>query len=846
MTEKNLLSPDELCVRCDPTHFSFETTEDLPPLEGLIDQPRVLDGLMHGIRSTDKSSHVLVISSAPSSGALHDEIRRIANEHLSSEDVRDIVYVHNFEEPQKPRVLCFEPGNGRRFTRALEAFGNDLVAQLVAKFSSDEMKAELQKIREHLKTELIDPFNEELKKVVYWRTYYFQVRFDTQQEVGQNNPALFVRALDEPLEDDPESSEQEGGRKPGLSADEQSLNPSDWEKYLSNHVPPEVNVRTQETGRELYRRYHELGTSMQNALALNVFDTVIADRGLGDYGQEVGERYLTPLRDFFITAYPRFSPSQQPNQPQEDLSYLFEANVVVDAGASGEKIPVVYESEPTFRNLFGNAGDIVAYGGGSQMVQTTHMFMKAGSLLKANGGVLIIPFFEMLQNPALFPHTMATLDTALSNHETAPESLSDSSPTPAIIPSSKDPEPVPITTRVVLVMDRQMESEISDNPFFKSFLSRFGVRADVGPDTSRSNESEMQVAQLLGNLSRSAGLPHCDREAVALFVEYASRLAEDQKKISTAGFTRIKGILQEAAQKAEERDTDTTTVITADDVRYALLRREFRSNLIPERIREMIADGTLRIDTKDERVGAINGLTVSMIGGEAFGMPSRLTSTTRPGKWGIINVRRRQSGQILEAAVEETEGFFEHNFGREAPLVCQARITFEQSYSPMDGDSASLAQVCVVWSSLADVPIQQRFAITGSADMLRDSQPIGGANEKIEGFFAVCKATGSLGKDNPPGVVIPRSNVENLMLNEEVAKAAEDGTFAVYAVDTVAQAMEILTGQNEEELKEKATARLFEFNAKIQKWRGSTDEQNRDEPSDSPANLWQRIKAFIH
>ena len=462
------------------------------------------------------------------------------------------------------------------------------------------------------------------------------------------------------------------------------------------------------------------------------------------------------------------------NKQEEDKFAKFKVNVVVK-NEPGSGAPIVHLDHPTQGNLVGKVERLQQYGA----LLTDFTLIKAGALHRANGGFLLIDARKLL----LQPYAWDSLKRALASKTIKIETPSDETSFTTI---SLDPMPIPLDVKVILTGDEDLYEVLSErDPDFSDY---FKVEADFGVLMDRTEENELEYAKLIGSLSKKKKLRSLNRQAVAKVIEYSSRLAEDSEKL-TAHIASIGDLLREADYWARKSKANQ---IGKNHIEQAIDAQIYRSDRIKQAMLEQIDKGTILIDVEGERVGQINGLVVYNFSRNSFGKPSRITTQVRLGKGEFINIEREveMSGPIHSKGVLILQSLIANRFAKESPLSLSASIVFEQSYGGVDGDSASSTEYYCLLSAIANLPIKQNIAVTGSINQFGEIQPIGGANEKIEGFFDVCNHRGLTGNQ---GVIIPRTNVKDLMLREDVLTAVDEGRFHIWAVDTVDDGIEILT-----------------------------------------------------
>jgi len=505
------------------------------------------------------------------------------------------------------------------------------------------------------------------------------------------------------------------------------------------------------------------------------------------YLDEAKEEILSHL-DEFRTQEEQPSPIPFLKMPKSEPSFLkYTVNVIVN-NSSCKGAPVIFESNPTYLNLFGRIEYKVSYG----MATTDFTMIRAGALHKANGGYLVIDTLDLFKNPLSYD----ALKRALKNKEIKIEDILEQYR--MISTTGLKPEGIPLNTKVVLV----------GNPYIYYMLyaldeeSRelFKVKADFDSRMDRTTEAVLQYAGFIAHCQREEKLLPFDRTGVAAIIEASSRLADHQDKLSIK-FSSIMDLMREShywAKKVESK------VVKDEHVKKALDEKVLRVNRVEERMREMTLEDTIIVNTAGAKVGQINGLAVLDFGDYSFGKPSRITAKTFAGKAGIVNIERetKMSGKIHEKAIMIISSYLGSKYAVKNPISLSASITFEQLYEMIEGDSATCAELYALLSSISSVPLKQSFAVTGSMDQNGDVQPIGGVNQKIEGFFELCRMRGL---DGSHGVIIPRRNAKHLVLKQEVVDAVRDGKFSVYTIDRMEEGLEILTGMSAGQLKEDGT-----------------------------------------
>jgi lon-related putative ATP-dependent protease len=752
------LAGDRLTHRCDPAVFRFATTAELEPLDDVIGQERAARAVDFGV-SIARDGYNLFVMGAPGSGK-HTLVRRvIALRATRAERPSDWVYVNNFQQPHKPLAIPLPPGRGNGLRRDMETLIEELRGAIPAIFESEEYTA---------KVEAIDSEFTERHEHAFGA---LGAEASEQKIALLRTPSGFSFA---PVKDGEVMSPEEFAKLPEEEQERIEATIVTLQGKLEKLVREVMRWRA-----ERIERVKALNREMTLLAVGHLVDEL--KRGYHDLPKVV--EYLDAVQRDVLDHADDFR--KQPEAPaalarlvQRDEPSLrrYEVNVLVDHSAP-DGLPVVFADHPTYQNLTGRVDHIAQLG----TLVTDFNLIKAGALHRANGGYLLIDALKLLTQPFAWEG----LKRALTRKELRIESLAEMYSLVSTV--SLEPEPIPLQAKVVLFGERYIYYLLQ--AYDPDFGKLFRVAADFSDDFDRTGGTTATFARLVGTLASREKLLPLDPAAVARTVDFGSRYAGDGKKI-TARLQRITDLLTEADHFAREAGR---AAITAGDVERADAASRDRADRLRERVHEEIVRGTLLIDTAGAKVGQVNGLSVLALGDYAFGEPTRITATTRLGEGQVIDIQREVElgGAIHSKGVLILSAFLAARYSGHRPHSLAASLVFEQTYSEVEGDSASLAELCALLSSLADLPIRQSFAVTGSINQLGEVQPIGGVNEKIEGFFDVCKARGLTGDQ---GVLIPTANVDHLMLRADVVAAAREGKFRVYAVSTVDQAIELLTG----------------------------------------------------
>lgn len=760
MAQMTPLPPEQLYHACDTDQFSFETTAELDDLTEIIGQPRAVEAVKFGIGIERKGYNIFALG--PAGIGKHSLVRQFLEQRAQSEEPPpDICYVHNFDQPHRPHALRLLAGTGAQFAADMEQLVENVQASLSSTFESEEYRTRRQAIEEEVKSEQEQAFEE------------LQAKAQEQGFALLRTPAglIFAPIRDGEIIQQDEFqtlAEEERKRLEGEIAELQ-----EELQTVLQQVPRwerELRQRIKELNREvvsiaigpLFEKLRDQYSDLENVIAY--LDEVEADV------QKNVERFLD-------TQAGRTPSAEQETKPSEPRSLRrYTVNVLVDHSDS-DGAPVVYEDNPTHQNLIGRVEHRAQMGA----LLTDFTLIKPGALHKASGGYLMLDARRVLQQPA----SWETLKRTLRANEIRIESLAQQYS--AVSTVSLEPEPVPLNVKVALVGDRMLYYMLAElDPEFDEL---FKVEADFEEEMERTPENQALYAQLIATLARKEDLRPLDRSGVARVIEHGSRLVEDTERLSVE-VEAITDLLREADYWAGENGTEA---IGAGEIQRAIDAQIYRKDRLRERMQEQILRETILIDTDGERVGQINGLSVYQLGNFAFGKPTRITARVHLGKGEVVDIEREVElgGPIHSKGVLILSSFLSARYAEERPLSLAANLVFEQSYGGIDGDSASSAELYALLSAIADVPIKQSLAVTGSVNQHGRVQAIGGVNEKIEGFFDICKERGLTGEQ---GVLIPDSNVKHLMLRDDVVDAVREGTFRVYPIETVDQGIELLTG----------------------------------------------------
>lgn len=753
------VAADDLYRRCDADELGFETTADVPPLDGTVGQDRALSALEFGL-DIAADGYNLFVSGPPGTGR-NSTLRAIV-ERMAAGRPRslDWCYVYNFREHRQPSVLSLPAGRDRALARDMDAFVESGRREVTRHFESEVYTNKRDELVRDLKTQRERAFA------------------DVEAEARKAGFALNIGEMGVatvPLKEDGQAmGREEYAQLPDEERDALQARGEELQPMISQTV-----AHGRRLEKEANRRMEELDKSVAEFVIsplINELQQSYADLPeVSEYLGHVQEDVIEHL-DLFRSSQEEKEPFAQFKAPMEDTLTRYKVNVIVDHGED-EGAPVVVENNPTYYNLFGR----VDYRSQLGAVTTDHTMVKGGAIHRANGGYLILQAMDVLTSPLVWETLKRTLRSREARIENLGEQFS------AIPVATLNPQPIPLDVKVIMVGSPRIYHLL--HQVDEDLRKLFRVKADFTVEMGRSPECVALYSGFISSRCRDDDLRHFDKSAVARVVEYGSRLVEHQAKLS-ARFIEIADLLTEANFWASKGGGD---IVRTEDVERAIDEKVYRSNLVEERIQELIEDGTILIDTQSAVIGQVNGISVYDLGDYRFGRPTRITARVSLGRSGVLNIEReiQMSGRIHSKGFVIIIGYLNGKYAQERPLSLTASIGFEQTYDEVEGDSASAAELYALLSALAEVPVRQGIAVTGSVNQRGEVQAVGGANAKIEGYYAVCKAQGLTGEQ---GVIIPRENVKHLMLCEEVVQAVRDGRFNVWGVSSVDDGIEILTG----------------------------------------------------
>jgi lon-related putative ATP-dependent protease len=760
---------NQLRWKLDPSTLPFETTEDIEPLREIVGQRRGVEAFRFGM-GMNKEGYNVFVTGMPGSGRL-STVRKLLEE-ISKKNGKvpdDLCYVNNFKKPESPLLLRFEAGMGSQFKKDVHDFIETLKKQIPQLFESQDYMNRKKEVMEEYEKKGKNFFKELEKRV---KDQGFAL---VDVQMGQfKRPEVMPLIDGQPMPLDQVEQLVEKGRFPKDEYEELETKQAQLKEEIT-----QISLEIRDLQKEIQENLEKLDRFM----FMNVASELAAPIR-NKYNNEKIDGFFEDMLEEMTENLKIFAPQQQPPIPGMPFALAegepfqpYQVNLMVD-NKDQKQSPVIVESFPTYRNLFGSIERVVDRSG---LWRTDFSKIKAGSYVKANGGYLVLNLLDVLMEAGVWPALKRSLKTKTMEIQTY-------DPFYLFTTTGLKPEPIEMDVKVVVISDEYLYHMLL--AYDEDVRKIFKVRADFDSSMNKNEESIRQFAEFIKMKKDEEDLRPFDKTAVSALTEHAVRMSGRQEKISTS-FPAITDLIREADFWA---DQENQSIVREEHVDKAIESRIFRSNLIEEHIQEMIDRGTIKIAVDGAVVGQVNGLAVYNLGDYMFGKPSRITASTSMGRSGIINIEREAdlSGSTHNKGVFILSGYLREKYAQDKPLTMSASIAFEQSYSGVDGDSASSTEVYALLSSLSGIPLRQDIAVTGSVNQKGEVQAIGGVNQKTEGFYDCCRQIGLTGQQ---GVLIPESNVKDLMLRKDVVDAVDKGQFHVYAVRTIDEGIEILTGK---------------------------------------------------
>ena len=759
------LSPEDLRWKCDPEILEFGSTEDLKPIEGILGQERALKAIRLGVEMRAPGYNIFIAGMSGSGKAT--TVKQVL-ETIGADcpPLYDYAYVNNFKDADRPTLLTFPKGKAKVFRKNLSHAIEILKIKIPQALESEDYLERKKKIisdytqREQI---LMQEFDAKMRKVGF---SLGQVRMG---DVAR--PDILPMVKDKPVPVFQLNEQIEQGNITQEEAQELVKKYNDHQQELQ--ILFKKGLKTSE-------EFQEKLQALEKGSIINVVKGII-DNLQEKYNEPKVYEFLEQVEKNIlenIQAFKGAKPLGETTAEGYVIDYFkeYDVNIILD-NSDVKECPIIIETSPTYSNLFG-AIEKINDGRGSFFSDFTNI--RAGSLLRANGGYIVLNVMHLFEEPGVWK----TLKRVLTYNKIE---FQDSPTIFQLSTSTLKPEPIDVEVKVILIGSQHIYALLSEYEY--DFKKMFKIKADFDYEIKRSDKVLTEYARVIKKLIKEEKLKEFDKSAIAYLMELAAMFAGQQSKLTTR-FSKIADLAREANFWAIDDGFD---VVTAEHVKKAYKNAVNRHGMLESKISEMYDNGTFLMDTTGERVGQINGLAVYEADFYSFGRPTRITATVSLGSGNIINVEREagMSGRHYNKGVLIISGYFKETFGQDIPLAFNVNLVFEQSYGTVDGDSASCAEIYALLSTLSGLPIKQGIAVTGSLNQKGDVQPIGGVNEKIKGFFEVCKQDGLTGKQ---GVIIPVQNVKELMLSEEVIEAVRNKLFHIYPISRIEEGMEILTG----------------------------------------------------
>ncbi len=782
------LKPEELRWYCNPDIFEFESTSKVKPIEGVVGQERALKALKLGV-DMDSPGYNIFVTGLSGTGKMYTIKSMLETISPECSNLKDYAYVNNFEDVDRPKLLEFNAGKACKFRKDLLDSIKYLQEHIPQALESESFL--------EIKKNVIASYSEEQQKMLNEFEALLNKEGLTlgQIKVGEV-PRPEILAI---IEEQPVMVQQLE-----QYVKEKKITKEDAERIILKYG--EFQQELQTLFKNSLKRSQDLRDAISKLEANEVehlinavighLKAVYKNKSVSEYLEKVKENINTNLEVF-----KGVKPAQEKSDVGFIVDYLkdYEVNIILD-NTNTKQCPVYIETSPTYTNLFGT---IEKYSDGQGGWYADFTRIKGGSLLRASGGYIVINAMDAFSEPGVWK----ALKRVLLYGKLEIQDLANFY---QFSPSIIKPEPIEIKTKVILVGNNYVYSILSN--YEDDFNKIFKIKAEFDYEMKLTDTALNEYARIIKKLIENENLFEFDKTAIAKIAEYGARYAGEKNKLTTR-FAYITDLTRESSFWAKDNGDD---IVTAYHVNQAYKSARERHNLYESKVSEMITTGSIMIDTKGERIGQVNGLAVYGNGNYSFGKPTRITASVSLGNGNIINVEREAglSGNTHNKGVLVITGYFKGTFGNKVPLSFNASLVFEQGYGMIDGDSASITEICALISCLSEIPLKQYIAITGSVNQKGDIQPIGSVNEKIEGFFDICK---SVGLNKKQGVIIPKQNVKDLMLKDEVIDAVLNKEFHIYPVEKVEEAIEILTGVKAGKLTARGNFELNSVFGKVEK-----------------------------
>ena len=754
------LSYRSLKSTCNPNLFKFDTTESLEPIQGGIGQDRGIKALEFGL-NVDINGYNLYVEGPSGVGKTMYTKHFLDSISKKKKVPQDWCYVYNFNNPNEPVAIPLSAGQGKEFKEAMDKFVKDITRDIRDTFNNEDFEKEKALIKQEYdlkRSALMEKLNQTSAQ------YGFQVK-------SANNGIYMMPVLNGKTIEEEEFEKLDDATKKEFE---------DKSSIVQQHVMEaisQIKSIQSEADQKINEWQSNVALLTVNAHINFIKSNFKRNKKITKFLDDIKKDILKNVNAFLAKDDSKANTPQNMQRPEIQKPWLnYRVNLFID-NSNLDGAPVIMDSNYSYPNLFGRLEYENCYGS----LRTDYTMLKPGLLHNANGGYLVMQARDIVSNQLCYE----TLKKVLRIKELGIENSVEQHTSMVMV--SLKPEPIPLNLKVILIGDELLyQTLISVDTDFKKL---FKIKVEFEDDAPLTLDNMNKLARVIHGFCATEELPPLDKTAMARVIEYASKLADDQAKLSTR-FGEITQVIGEAGTLAR---LNKEKIITGKTIELALAQRDEREQKYNEKYFEMINSNTLMIDTSGFKVGQINGLTVMNLGNYSFGLPVKITANTYVGKNGIINIEREvdMSGSSHSKGILILSGYLGEMFAQDMPLSLTASLCFEQLYNGVDGDSASSTELYAILSSLSGIPINQSIAVTGSVNQKGEIQPIGGVNEKIQGFFEICKMRGL---DGSHGVMIPKSNEKNLNLSDEVISAVKDKKFHIYAISTIEQGIELLTG----------------------------------------------------
>ncbi len=759
MKNKNELSFKNLKMSCDKNIFNFETTEQVKSITSGIGQERGIKALEFGLQ-VDIKGYNLYLEGPSGVGKTMYTKNYLDTISKKQKVPNDWCYIYNFDNPNEPIAVSLSAGQGKEFKDSMDGFIIEIKKDIKKTFNADDFEKEKALIKqeyEEKRSNLLDQLNQDASK------FNFQVQ--TSQNGIYMMPIVDGKAIDEEEFDKLDMSVKKEYEEKSVIVQNKIM-----------EVIEQIKILERQSDKKISEWQSNIALLTINVHINYLKSKFKRNKKISKFLNDVKEDILKNISYFVDEDKIKDKQQTNPVNKKQDPSLNYRVNLFID-NSNREGAPVIMDSNYSYHNIFGSLEYENYYGS----LKTDHTMLKPGLLQQANGGYIIFQAKDLLQNNMCYE----ALKKALRVKEISIENTADQRSSMVMI--SLKPEPIPLDLKVILIGNSSIYQTLlaMDSDFRKLFK----IKVEFEDDAPYNKENANKLASIIHGFCEAEDLPHLDRSAMSKLVEYSSKLAGSHKKLST----RFDNLMQVAGEAATWAKISKSKVVTGDFIDKALSERIERVKKFDSKYMEMIKDNSLLIDTTGYEVGTLNGLTIMTIGDYSFGKPAKITVNTYTGKSGIVNIEREVelSGSSHSKGVLILTGYLGEMFAQDIPLSLTASICFEQLYNGVDGDSASSTELYGLLSSLSGIPINQSIAVTGSVNQKGQIQPIGGVNEKIEGYYQVCKMRGLTGEH---GVMIPIQNVDNLQLSDEIVDSVKNNLFHIYSISTIEEGIEVLTG----------------------------------------------------